>query len=171
MNPLSEQDLRERFKASRTSAPRDLAARIMQRLPARPNRLWRLPAVWPNLALAGAAAALVALLVVNWQRTRLPPAQQPAMVNVHFRLHAPGAQQVELVGSFNHWRPGTIRLDGPDASGHWTATVALPEGRHEYLFLVNGQQWVTDPAATVHRPDGFGHLNAVIEVAAEGLLL
>ena len=86
---------------------------------------------------------------------------------VHFQIHAPGAQRVELVGDFNNWTPGAIRLHGPDASGHWTADVELPEGRYEYQFLVNGKTWVTDPNAATHRPDGFGRENAVMDVYEE----
>ena len=88
-------------------------------------------------------------------------------MKVHFELHAPGARSVELVGSFKHWQPGSIRLVGPDASGHWTASIHLPEGRHEYQFLVDGRQWVTDPMAAVVRPDGFGRANAILDVAGQ----
>jgi 1,4-alpha-glucan branching enzyme len=71
---------------------------------------------------------------------------------------------VELLASFNDWQPGSIVLTGPDASGHWTTDVTLPEGRYEYIFLVDGEQWVPDPNAEVRRPDGFGRANAVLEV-------
>jgi hypothetical protein len=171
MKPLSEQELRELLKASRVRAPRDLAGRVMERLPAKPGcGWWPLPS-WTGGAFAGVTVILVALLVMNWQRADRSPALPPGFVNVHFELHAPGAQVVELVGTFNHWRPGSIRLRGPDASGYWTTTVALAEGRYEYLFLVNGRQWVTDPKAAVLRPDGFGQINAIVEVAAEGTVL
>jgi hypothetical protein len=42
--------------------------------------------------------------------------------------------------------------------------VELPEGRHEYIFLVDGKRWVTDPRGASHRPDGFGQVNTVIRV-------
>ncbi len=94
-----------------------------------------------------------------------PAASQ--LVTVRFELHAPDADQVELVGTFNSWETGDIVLDGPDASGHWTATVELPEGRYEYLFLVDGERWLADPKATAVRPDGFGNMNAMIQVYDE----
>jgi len=147
---------------TRIAAPPGLKERVLQRLPLPVPRSW-LPEprqCWLP-ALSGAAATL--LLVAGWHHW----ARSPSLVNVHFELHAPGARQVELVGNFNEWQTGTIRLSGPDASGHWTATVALPEGRYEYQFLVDGRQWVTDPQAPVVRPDGFGRANAIRNVARE----
>lgn len=158
----------QRLAASRVQAPPELAARIVAALP-EANR-WRLRdwlvgfipqrRDWLAPALAGAMATFVVLLGV-WQWVLKPDAQR---MRVHFQIHAPGAQRVELVGDFNHWTPGVIQLQGPDASGHWTADVDLPEGRYEYQFLVNGKTWVTDPDAPTHRSDGFGRENAVVEV-------
>jgi hypothetical protein len=154
-------------------APAGLIADIMAALPT--TRRQRLRAwlarilperrQWAIPALAGAMAMLVTMLGV-WHLTS--PAH-PQRVLVHFQIHAPGAQQVELVGDFNNWSPGVIHLQGPDASGHWTANVDLPEGHYEYQFLVNGKTWVTDPNAIAHRPDGFGRENAVVDVYAEGI--
>ena len=164
------------LETSRVAAPPDLTARIMDRLPSPARRRlgaltdW-LPAPRQWLAPALAGAALVVLALFAGTRLQRPLATEAEMVEVHFELHAPGAQQVELVGTFNHWQPGTIRLEGPDASGHWEATVSLPEGRYEYQFLVDGRRWVTDPGAAVVRPDGFGQMNAVLEVSGEGITL
>jgi hypothetical protein len=160
-------------KSSRVSAPPDLAARVMVRLERPPRRAgltaltdW-LPAPRQWLAPAFAGGFAVALIFLGWSWWGGTGSNELALVQVHFQLHAPGAKRVELVGSFNHWQPGAIQLTGPDASGHWTATVRLPEGRHEYQFLVDGRQWVTDPAAAVVRPDGFGRANAVLDVAGK----
>ncbi len=166
MNTKPDNWFDETLAPTRATAPPNLAAQTMRRLLAPPERGWLpSPRQWWIPAMAGAVVALVAMLGwMRWHRT-------DSLVRVHFELHAPGARQVELVGNFNQWRPGTIRLVGPDASGHWTATIALPEGRYEYLFLVDGRQWVTDPAAVVVRPDGFGHVNAIREVTREGTVL
>jgi len=166
MNTKPDNWFDEVLAPARVTAPPNLAAQTMRRLRTQPEHGWfPSPRQWWIPALTGAAVALIAVL--GWMRWH----RSEALVNVHFELHAPGAHQVELVGSFNHWWPGTIRLTGPDASGHWTATIALPEGRYEYLFLVDGRQWVTDPAAVVVRPDGFGHVNAIREVTREGTVL
>ena len=146
-------------------APPDLLRGVLGALPEAPDPSWaqRLGALWPRggrwaaPALAGAAAGLaVAVGVGQW----LPREGQ----GVTFEVHAPGAHRVELVGSFNDWRPGELVLRGPDATGHWTTTVRLPAGRHEYMFLLDGQDLVTDPRAPARRPDGFGRENALIEL-------
>jgi hypothetical protein len=160
-----------RLEKRRVQAPAELAASIMAALPVAGRRTIRewlegfLPQrrQWAIPALAGALAMLVAMLGVS----HLTPQTHAQRVLVHFQIHAPGAQRVELVGDFNNWTPGAIRLHGPDASGHWTADVELPEGRHEYQFLVNGKTWVTDPNAPIHRSDGFGRENAVVDVYEE----
>ena len=74
------------------------------------------------------------------------------------------AQEVCLAGSFNDWHPSftpMVRLD----DGQWAKELALPPGRHEYRFVVDGQ-WVDDPAATELIPNPFGTPNAVLVVAA-----
>lgn len=160
----------KKLENGKVRAPAALTADIMASLPSRrrsfsewmedflpDRRQWAVPAI------AGALAMLVVMLGV-WY---LKPQTQVQQALVHFQLHAPGAQRVELVGDFNNWTPGAIRLQGPDASGHWTANVELPEGHYEYQFLVNGKTWVTDPNATSHRPDGFGRDNAVVDVCEQ----
>lgn len=152
----------------RRTAPRDFTARVMARLPPEPDRGWalRLRRLWPEdgrwfvPALAGACAALVLVAL-----TAIPhrPGAGERMV-VRFELHAPDASRVELVGDFTAWQPGRILLQGPDASGHWSADIDLPSGRHEYIFLVDGRQWVADPTAVIRRPDGFGRENAVMDL-------
>lgn len=160
----NEHELIHQLERHRTRAPAGFADRVMDALPARREK--RVAAFWPTNgrwiapAFAGAMAAL--LVVAGIGRFGKPEA--PAQVAFHFELHAPGANRVELLGTFNNWRAGDIVLNGPDASGHWTADVALPEGRHEYIFLVDGEHWLADPKAVTHRPDGFGRVNTVIKV-------
>lgn len=146
----------------RTSAPEGFADGVMDALPnfkkAKRRRWWPAKGLWIAPALVGAAVSLLILFVSG----RFQTAEVQGQVGLHFELHAPGADTVELLGTFNNWKTGDIVLNGPDASGHWTATVELPEGRHEYIFLVDGERWVADPNGTTHRPDGFGRVNTVI---------
>ena len=78
-------------------------------------------------------------------------------------LTHPNAREVCIAGSFNDWHPTVtpmIRLD----DGKWAKELALPPGRYEYRFVVDGQ-WVDDPAATELIPNSFGTANAVLVVA------
>ena len=151
-------------------APEGFTRQVMQALPTTiPRRkLFHIQNWWPSHgswmvpALAGAAAMLLIWFGVSFFNEQ--QIQDDHNVLVSFELHAPDAQTVELAGSFNNWQPGTIELKGPDASGHWTAEVRLPEGRHEYMFLVDGKEWIVDPDAVAYRDDGFGLQNAVLEL-------
>jgi len=78
-------------------------------------------------------------------------------VLVQFRLDAPDASTVSLAGSFSGW-DAAIELR-QSAPGVWTATVPLRPGVHDYLFLVDSAEWVTDPL--VHPvEDDFGGMNS-----------
>jgi len=87
----------------------------------------------------------------------------PATTVVRFVLSARGARQVALAGNFNDWSPERTPLADSDGSGNFVATVALPPGTHEYMFVVDGL-WVTDPASPERRPDGFGRENAILRL-------
>ncbi len=167
----AEDKILERLARHRTKAPDGFADRVMESLPTwsaatlrnRWSGFWPAHGRWIVPALAGAAAMW--LVVFGLGRVDRPA--ETSRVTFHFELHAPGADRVELLGTFNEWKSGDIELNGPDASGHWTAEVALPEGRHEYIFLVDGERWIADPRAATHRPDGFGRVNTVIKVYDE----
>ncbi len=48
--------------------------------------------------------------------------------------------------------------------GAWVIQLMLPPQTYEYMFVENGQEWVTDPLATQTRDDGFGRRNAVLDL-------
>jgi hypothetical protein len=159
------------IRALERSTPTPPAGFVDQVMAALPERVdipfrERILRLWPREgrglapALAGATASLLVTIAV----VVLLRAGSGEQTLVTFELHAPDAGSVELVGSFNDWAVGEIRLDGPDATGHWIVTIPLSEGRHEYLFLVDGERWITDPKAAIRRPDGFGRSNAVLEI-------
>ncbi len=55
------------------------------------------------------------------------------------------AEAVYLAGEFNEWNATGRRMDGPDAAGRYATTITLPAGDHQYKFVVNGDQWRSDP--------------------------
>ena len=106
-------------------------------------------------AVGGAAAAQVA------------QAPAPAAVDtvhvVRFVLQAENARRVALVGDFNEWQAGATQMTPTARPGVWTVDVALPPGRHEYAFVVDGSRWMADPLATVQHDD-FGTESSVVTV-------
>ncbi|MBN2684106.1 MAG: glycogen-binding domain-containing protein [Pontiellaceae bacterium] len=172
-------ELIQRLETHPTKAPEGFADRVMDSLPAwrkiKRQRRFTKPLRWLVPALGGAAVTFFIMMALN----QPPPAgthsanttaqsDVPAnQVRVYFELQAPGADQVELLGTFNNWKTGDIVLNGPNETGLWTATVDLPEGRYEYIFLVDGEQWMADPKSAALRPDGFGNMNTVIQVYDE----
>ena len=110
----------------------------------------RLRPVW-TLALA---AGLAAVLVLQWRRGGPAPGVAQGIAN--FVGQFPGAQSVEVVGSFNDWSRGMLHLNDDDGDGIWHAKAVLPAGQHEYMFVVDGERWVPDPLAGRYVDDGFG---------------
>lgn len=72
---------------------------------------------------------------------------------VEFRHKAPRAKSVELVGDFNAWEPGVLRMSR-GADGVWSVSLPLPAGRHKYLFLTDGEPRVDPGAETADGPEG-----------------
>jgi hypothetical protein len=72
------------------------------------------------------------------------------------------AQSIEVAGDFNGWEP--IPLEKQEVNGEqvWTGLVSMNRGEHRYMFVKDGEEWVTDPMAPMQREDGFGNKNAVI---------
>lgn len=73
-------------------------------------------------------------------------------------------ESVSVAGSFNGWNAHSLPLK--KTGGVWTTTLVLPPGAYEYMFIENGNHWVTDPLAPYTRDDGFGNRNAVLELGA-----
>ena len=85
---------------------------------------------------------------------------------VQFVLLAPGAQRVTLVGDFNDWDPQATPLRRSPSGGAWSTAVELRPGRHRYAFVIDGEQWIADPAAPPAPDDDFGTPGSVVTVGA-----
>lgn len=142
---------------------------IRQPVPTRARRLalWftarhsvtlRVRPIW-SLALAAAIAAV----------TLFPSGQSGPVLGTEegiaqFVAPLPGARSVDVAGSFNDWRPGSLPLTDENHDGVWRAAVVLPAGEHEYMLVVDGERWVADPLAGRYVADGFGRQNALLIV-------
>ncbi len=72
------------------------------------------------------------------------------------------ADQLAVAGNFSDWEPIEMDSQMMDGKRVWTGLVPVERGEHHYMFVKNGDEWVTDPLADVQRDDGFGNKNAVI---------
>lgn len=85
-------------------------------------------------------------------------------VAVRLMLPAEDAESVAVAGDFNDWATDATFLEDPEGDGVFVGTLRLPPGSYSYMFVVDGERWVTDPYAVNHRDDGFGHRNAVLRI-------
>lgn len=83
-------------------------------------------------------------------------AAEAPTIFVRFDLEVADARSVHLAGSFSGWQP-RYELT-PAGERHWTVTVPLEPGVHDYVFVVDGERHVLDPAAPTIA-DGFGSYN------------
>jgi hypothetical protein len=74
------------------------------------------------------------------------------------------ANSIAVAGDFNNWEPVELERKTLNGETVWTGLVSMSRGEHNYMFVKNGTQWVTDPLAPVQRDDGFGNKNAVIYI-------
>ena len=100
---------------------------------------------------------------IQAQTASLAPGQE-TKVFVRLVLLQPGARSVSVAGDFNGWNPGQTQLERSEG-GMWTATIALKPGRYQYMFVIDGKQWIADPLAAEGEGDGFGSQNAVLDVS------
>ena len=126
---------------------------------------------WVVWGTALAAAAAVAVLLTRPPRAsegaRLVRVDTRDSVYVRFVLYAPTARRVAVAGTFNQWDQNASPLGRVGRGGVWAVTLALPQGHHQYAFVVDGEQWVPDPAAP-GVDDGFGRRNSMVAVTARG---
>lgn len=88
--------------------------------------------------------------------------QQQEQVWVRFVYIDEKAESIELAGDFNNWDPVPLEKQEVNGEQVWTGLVSMNRGEHSYMFVKDGEKWVTDPMASVQREDGFGNKNAVI---------
>ncbi len=170
-----------------TPSPR-FVSQVMAKLAPPPVSVWeriRSFVTVPRMLewnLAGAMAAACVAVVATVGLLRLvpervvevpvvtPPVQtassgsgQESKVFVRLVLLQPGAHSVAVAGDFNGWNPTQTKMERSDG-GMWTATIPLKPGRYQYMFVIDGKQWIADPLAPEEAGDGFGAQNAVLDV-------
>jgi Carbohydrate-binding module 48 (Isoamylase N-terminal domain) len=162
-----------RVKAQTTPLAPSLWARLRATVTVPRTLEWNLAG-----AMAAACVAVVAIagvLTLAPERTveapvAVPPTQTASLssgsepkVFVRLVFVQSTARSVSVAGDFNGWNPAQTKLERADG-GVWTVTIPLKPGRYEYMFVVNGKQWIADPLAAEDAGDGFGSQNAVLDV-------
>ncbi len=183
-----EMVIAEAGRLPRIAPSRHFTAGVLAKLDAKPkglvslflNALTASHTLRWNLAGAMAAACVAVIAVVGLLRLtpdrigKVPVASHQAQtvsmsssqdtkVFVRLVLLQPGAQSVAIAGDFNGWNPSQTNMERVDG-GMWTTTIQLKPGRYQYMFVIDGKQWIADPLAKEDAGDGFGAQNAVLDV-------
>ena len=130
---------------------------------AAPVKVEPAPVIVPAKAAPKLPTVPVAPVAAATPKLEPPKTILPKVNHVSLELVKPEAKKVFVAGSFNGWTPEKTPL-AAIGNGRWVGDLTVNPGRHEYLFVVDGQ-WVPDPNAkeTVQNP--FGGKNSVLIVS------
>lgn len=145
--------------------------------------LWKPRAIQLRPAYAMVALLFLAILVVFPYVSRIPGTQdqvaektstsetvyqqakaspQADQVWTRFVYIDKEAESVAVAGDFSNWNPVDLTKKTLNGQQVWTGLIPMQKGEHRYMFVKNGEKWVTDPLATNYEDDGFGNKNAVL---------
>jgi glycosidase len=98
---------------------------------------------------------------------------EPVCPLEHTFNYAGAAQSVWVTGSFTGWAAtpaaGAIALT-ESAPGKWQVTQTFAaKGTYTYKFIVDGTQWLADPANASTESDGVGGVNSVLHLCVADL--
>jgi len=110
------------------------------------------------------AAMLALASLVACATTLKPERPTPVTGGMRFSVLAPTATSVALVGSFNGWSPTAHRMASTGSDGLWSLVIPLPQGEHQFMYVINGKTWLVPPLAEDFVTDGFGTKNGIVVV-------
>jgi len=76
-----------------------------------------------------------------------------------FRVWAPHAETVSVVGSLNSWKAARDKMTMDKETGVWTAEVARAKPGDEYMFIINGDLERRDPRGREVSAEGKSVIN------------
>lgn len=136
-----------------------LDLRVLDAISARARR--RTGYRWLTAAGGAALAAGVALaFLMGRGQSGMTEVRQ-----IQLQLAAPASTHVVVVGDFNDWDPAGTPLRPTGESGVWTVELRLKPGRYHYSFLLDGREWVRDPAEPPAAESDFGTPMSVLTVS------
>lgn len=75
--------------------------------------------------------------------------------SVSFRVFAPQASRVQLVGSFTGWQANPLAMERSEEGWH-SVELPLDAGDYEFQYLMDGSIWLADYAAGGVRMNEYG---------------
>jgi chromosome partitioning protein len=110
------------------------------------------------------------LLQAPEKREGVTPAQkeveksfEPSVREVTFRVEAPGAKDIYIVGEFNGWKIGEESRLICYQKGCWEKRMGLPQGRYRYQFVIDGE-WRRDAKNPDSEPNVFGTFDSIMQI-------
>jgi 1,4-alpha-glucan branching enzyme len=88
--------------------------------------------------------------------------EQESEVWIRFVYFDENAESIAVAGDFSDWDPVNLSREIINDKIVWTGMIPVVRGEHSYMFVKDGEEWLTDPLADVQRDDGFGNKNAVL---------
>ncbi|MCK7598610.1 alpha-amylase family glycosyl hydrolase [Microbulbifer sp. CAU 1566] len=82
---------------------------------------------------------------------------------------APGVSTVALAGTFNSWVGDACMLERVSVT-RWQTTLPIPAGRHLYKFVIDGEDWIVDPANPWISEDGQNNSCLTVNETGEVLI-
>ncbi len=127
-----------------------------------PRSITFTPVRWvPAIAALLIVFALAAVFLAD-KRTPESPVSQQNLIPIVFSLPGAEARSVSVIATFNQWNPKGYEMQWNRERKAWSLVAWLPEGRHEYAFLIDGNRVLPDPEALLKQDDGFGHQNSIL---------
>jgi hypothetical protein len=120
-----------------------------------------------SFRLAGTAIATAAIIFFAFTFIFNIPSTSPVCsseVQFSLKLGDKANHIVAIAGDFNGWNHKNNLLEDSDGDGIWTGTLKLEPGRYEYMFVLDGKEWVPDPNALRFVNDGFGNRNSILKI-------
>ncbi len=85
---------------------------------------------------------------------------------IHRFVFVPNEQSSSLsvAGTFNGWNKDASPMQLESDGRTWSLIVELKFGQHQYKFVRNGTEWLTDPKAEKNEDDGNGNINSFLTI-------
>jgi hypothetical protein len=78
---------------------------------------------------------------------------------IEFRLQRK-VNSAAITGDFTHWNQAGIPLETPQKNYWKLSHDLLPPGVYRYKYILNAEDWISDPTNLFQELDGFGGFNS-----------